>query len=165
MIARKQVMRIVATLMLTVIIAAPMPIQAASANTDYTGTIDFLSWVNPVPPVVTPGGTIHEQIVTQWIVNVTDPRLSGIYIMSGQCTWPHEKPWPWGPCHLRWTLDTDNDQRNEWEGNLTVTPQDYRIYWQGTGHGLDEYGDLKVSFKVEGGAAPPANITGRVTGK
>lgn len=163
MITRQRIVRILVLLALTLTIATPT--RAASPNVDYTGTIDFLSWVDPVPPVVTPGGTIHEQVVTQWIVNVTDPRLSGIYVMSGQCTWPHEKPWPWGPCHLTWTLDTDNDQRPEWSGVLHATPQDYRVYWQGSGHGQDEYAGLNVNFKVEGGPMPPGNISGQVTGK
>ena len=140
------------------------PARADSTPVDYTGTVAFVSWVDPVPPAITPGGTVHEQIVTEWLYDTTDSRLSGTYVVAGACTWPHDKPWPWGPCHLTWTVDVNGDQQPEWEGVLVVTPQDYRIFWNGSGHGLGEYAGLHVSFKVYGGPFPPATVVGQVTG-
>ena len=160
--ARMIPLMIVVSLMLVALVATP--VQAGTETTKYTGTVDFVSWVDLVPPVVTPGGTIHEQIVTEWLFNATDPRLSGTYIISGTCTWPHDKPWPWGPCHTTWTLDVNGDQQAEWEGVLTWTPQDYRVFWNGNGHGLGEYTGLNVSFKVYSGPEPPGTVVGQVKG-
>ncbi len=140
------------------------PASAGSKTTDYNGTVSFVKWVDPVPPVVTPGGTVHEFPIIDFLFETSDPRVSGIYVFAGKCTWPNNKPWPWGPCNMTWTLDVNNDKQPDWEGVIHVTPQDYRIFWSGNGHGRGMYNGLNMSFKVEGGPFPPATVTGRVTG-
>jgi hypothetical protein len=158
---RKVIILLATSVLLTTLVASPA--LAKSRPVEFTGTIDFMSWVNPVPPNVTPGGTVHEQIVTEWLFDMTDSRVDGLLVASGGCTWPHEKPWPWGPCHLNWTLDVDADLQPDWEGVLAVTPQDYRVFWNGSGHGLGQFAGLNMTFKVEGGPFPPASVTGRIT--
>jgi hypothetical protein len=154
---------IVASLMLVVFTVGPT--RAVAKTTDYTGTVDLVSWVSLAPPVITPSGTIREMVITEWLFKATDARLSGTYTIAGTCTWPHGKLWPWGPCHTTWTLDVDGDQQAEWEGVLTLTPQDYRVFWNGNGHGFGKYAGLFVSFKVyNGGPMPPGTVVGKVTG-
>jgi hypothetical protein len=162
--ARTVSLMIVASLLFVAFAATPA--SAGAKTTDYTGTVDFVSWVNLAPPVVIPGGTTHELVITEWSFNTTDPRLLGTYVLAGTCTWPRGKLWPWGPCQTTWTLDVDNDQKAEWEGVLTLTPQDYHVFWNGNGHGLGRYAGLFVSFKVySGGPVPPGTVVGYVIEK
>lgn len=158
---RKMIFLLAASLLLSTLVANPA--LADSKPTEFTGTIDFVNWVNPVPPVVTPGGTIHEQVVTQWTLLVSDPRFTGLMTASGRCTWPHEKSWAWGPCHMQWTLDSDADQQPDWEGAFNMTAQNFRVFWSGYGHGVGKYAGLKMTFKVTGEHAVPAPVIGWIS--
>ncbi len=138
-----------------------VPVRAGDNRSDYTGTVEFVSWTEPVPPVVTPGGTIHEQVVTEWLFNTTDSRLTGIYVFTGKCTWPHDKTGSWGPCQTTWTLDVNGDQQPDWEGVMSLSAQTKHDQWNGTGHGLGVYTGLQVSFKVYG----IETVVGQVSGE
>ena len=136
---------------------AVAPAQAGEKTTDYTGTMTFVDWENVSLAEV--GPTVHAQSISQWWVDATDPRVSGMYILDGKCMWPHGEWFGWGPCQAKWTLDANADGQSDWEGQFTVSPQLDRVYfWGGTGQGLGEYAGMHVSFKIYDG-----QVVGRIT--
>jgi hypothetical protein len=137
---------IVVSLLLGALYASPL--KAGTSQAEYTGTVEYVSWTEPVPPVVTPGGVIHQQFISKWSFHTTDVRLSGVYVITGVCTWPQEKSLGWGPCQATWTADVNGDKLADWEGAMSLVAHTKHDQWNGTGHGLGEYAGLNVSFKV-----------------
>jgi hypothetical protein len=142
---------------------AATPARAGANTTDYTGTMVFVG--GEETPVVTPGGTMHMSVVFNFQFDTSDPRVSGIYVMTGKCTIPTGKePGVWGPCQATWTLDVNGDQQPEWEGVLETTGRLNHDQYNATGHGLGEFAGLYVSFKVHDFASGNATVDGQVIG-
>ena len=160
--ARTVSLIIIVSVLLMALAAAP--VGAGTKTTDYTGTVAFSGTWEDLELKTTPGGTTHELVLTSFFFNTDDPRVTGDYMMTSKCTWPHGKPFPYGPCQATWTLNNDADPQPEWEGLVTLNPGLHYDQWNGNGRGLDEYTGLKLSFKVNDMADGEGPVVGQVIG-
>jgi hypothetical protein len=152
---------IVMALMLMTLIAVPA--QAESARVLFTGTFSFVSWEENQPE--SPGNASKEFAKTEWYLEATDARASGLYTFVGQSTRLETKDPAWGPTHGTWTMNNDSDPNPEWEGVVTVRPENTYFVWNITGHGCDEYAGLNMNIKIESGddVPYPFPLTGHIT--
>ena len=167
---KARIVSLISAVCLALAVFGAAPTSAEAKTTVFTGTWTFVNWVDVAGypkcmghPELKPyeeacPTAIHDLADTYWRFDASDSRLSGIYVLRTTCNWRKE-PFVAGPCKGTWTVDTDSDQKPEWEGAWTIGGN-----WSFSGHGMDEFAGLNVTLKVYKIAFPDYIVDGLVTG-